>query len=155
MYQIIFSIFQTKARKPKSGAFSSRSCSVCKMPSTASSGTMVKTALFNKTVNPSLLSLFKTWKKRLEYISTHNGDYYPSLLTTIQAQQEDSSQPFSSLSNSNTLHRLEETRGMVGLENEDDQFCYLNAVIQCLLATVPLMSFFYPLDYNLQIMKPD
>ena len=31
---------------------------------------------------------------------------------------------------------------MVGLENEDGQFCYLNAVIQCLLATVPLMLFF-------------
>ena len=97
---------------------------------------------FNKTINPTLPSLFKAWQRRLDYVSTHNGDYYPSLLTTIQAQQEDSSQPFSSLSNSNTLHRLEETRGMVGLENEDGQFCYLNAVIQCLLATVPLMSFF-------------
>ena len=99
-------------------------------------------AEFNKTVNPSLLSLFKTWKKRLEYISTHNGDYYPSILHPIESQQEESIESFPGTGNSSSLLRLEETRGIVGLQNEDSQFCYLNSVTQCLLATAPLISFF-------------
>ena len=95
---------------------------------------------FNEKLKPTMISLFKAWQKRLEYISSHNGDYYPSSMANCQPP---STKPLPSQSDSSILLRLEETRGIVGLENEDSHFCYLNAVIQSLLATVPLVSYFF------------
>ena len=101
------------------------------------------TTAYNKTLNKTtMMSIFRSWQRRLLYVAEHNGDYCPSQVQPTEqhisiSQHHTPATPPILFSESTIIHR-----GIVGLVNTTSTFCYMNAILQCLLATSPLVSFF-------------
>ena len=101
------------------------------------------TTSYNSTLDkPQMMKIFQSWQQRLLYVAEHNGDYCPSQLpptelTSIsQHPHAPATPPIQFRESATSTHR-----GIVGLVNATSTFCYSNAILQCLLATCPLVNY--------------
>ena len=105
------------------------------------------TTAYNKTLNKeTMMALFRSWQRRLLYVAEHNGDYCPVQVqpteqSTITQQQHKQHVAVTPAVISNQSSLMIAHKGIVGLTNTTSTFCYMNALLQCLIVTSPLVNY--------------